>query len=61
MTNTKNNVLFGFADKKLMTFNLTGFHIGSKCMVRSGGEWHKAQILGTSAEGTKVRKLESVR
>ncbi|KAJ7345951.1 hypothetical protein JRQ81_001901 [Phrynocephalus forsythii] len=49
----------GHIDTKGMTFNLTGFEIGSICMVRSGDQWHKAQILGTSAEGTKVLNLVS--
>ncbi|XP_020657158.3 tudor domain-containing protein 6 [Pogona vitticeps] len=46
-------------DKKRMTFNLRGFNIGSKCMVSSGGQWHKAQISGTSAEGTKTLNNET--
>ncbi|XP_066478363.1 tudor domain-containing protein 6 [Tiliqua scincoides] len=39
--------------------SLKGFDIGSRCMVWSGVKWFKAQILGISAEGTKVLNLSS--
>ncbi|XP_028577678.2 tudor domain-containing protein 6 isoform X2 [Podarcis muralis] len=46
-------------EKNETTCNLNGFDIGSKCMVWSGIHWYKAQILGVSAEGTKVLNLSS--
>ncbi|XP_061478334.1 tudor domain-containing protein 6 [Rhineura floridana] len=46
-------------EKSETTCNLKGFDIGSKCMVWSGVHWYKAQILGVSAEGTKVLNLSS--
>ncbi|XP_062971921.1 tudor domain-containing protein 6 [Elgaria multicarinata webbii] len=46
-------------DKKESICNLMGFDIGSKCMVWSGVQWYKAQILGVSAEGTKVLNLSN--
>lgn len=57
----RNNLIFliFFADETVCS--LKGFDIGSRCMVWSGVKWFKAQILGISAEGTKVRGLYSVR
>lgn len=40
--------------------SLKGFDIGSRCMVWSGVKWFKAQILGISSEGTKVRGLQHI-
>ncbi|XP_063173652.1 tudor domain-containing protein 6 isoform X2 [Candoia aspera] len=36
-----------------------GFDIGSQCMVWSGIQWYKAEILDISAEGTKVLNLSN--
>ncbi|XP_013918024.1 PREDICTED: tudor domain-containing protein 6 [Thamnophis sirtalis] len=41
-------------EKKENFCNLMGFDIGSQCMVWSGTQWYKAEILGISPEGTKV-------
>ncbi|XP_034282696.1 tudor domain-containing protein 6 [Pantherophis guttatus] len=41
-------------EKKENICNLMGFDIGSQCMVWSGTQWYKAEILGISPEGTKV-------
>uniref|UniRef100_A0A8C6V9A5 Tudor domain containing 6 n=1 Tax=Naja naja TaxID=35670 RepID=A0A8C6V9A5_NAJNA len=53
-----NNVLF-LAEKKENICNLMGFDIGSQCMVQSGTQWYKAEILGISPEGTKVLNLSN--
>ncbi|XP_025021554.1 tudor domain-containing protein 6 [Python bivittatus] len=46
-------------EKKENICNLMGFDIGSECMVWSGIQWYKAEILGISAEGTKVLNLSN--
>ncbi|KAH0621802.1 hypothetical protein JD844_023436 [Phrynosoma platyrhinos] len=45
--------------EKETTSNLNGFDIGSKCMVWSGIQWYKAEILGISPEGTKVLNISN--
>lgn len=49
------------AEKKENICNLMGFDIGSQCMVWSGTQWYKAEILGISSEGTKVRSSEYIK
>uniref|UniRef100_A0A670XVN9 Tudor domain containing 6 n=1 Tax=Pseudonaja textilis TaxID=8673 RepID=A0A670XVN9_PSETE len=45
--------------KKENICNLMGFDVGSQCMVRSGTQWYKAEILGIFPEGTKVLNLSN--
>ncbi|XP_026563405.1 tudor domain-containing protein 6 [Pseudonaja textilis] len=46
-------------EKKENICNLMGFDVGSQCMVRSGTQWYKAEILGIFPEGTKVLNLSN--
>ncbi|KAK9411026.1 tudor domain-containing protein 6 [Crotalus adamanteus] len=54
-----NEALIHDTEKKENICNLMGFDIGSQCMVRSGAQWYKAEILDISAEGTKVLNLSN--